>query len=490
MINVYLHNNEGVIKGLPADLAQRISDECSFEIKGARHSELYKKGRWDGRKRLFNKQSGTFPMGLWGRIRQILLESQCEVAIHDKRTDARDDLLDIRLSESVEERPYQIEAVHRAIQARRSVLQVATGGGKTVIASRLISELRCPTIFFVHTKDLLYQAKSSFEAMLEGSDVSAIGQVGDGVVDVQPVTVATMQTVSKFLGVKYEKNAYDDAKDDEKQVDITSANSQAVRAMIDKAQLVIWDEVHRVACNTAYGISTAINNAPYRVGLSASPWRDDGADIMIEASMGPIAYKLSASDLIEQKYLVPPIIRRVKVPSSIPWYLDTRTYEQIYRDEIVNNEYRNQLILKYAMDFMDLGIPTLILVQQIKHGKKLQKLISENYHPVEFLSGRDLTYKRNLTIEEMRRGERICLIATTIADEGLDIKRLTGIILAGGGKSSTRALQRIGRVLRPFPGKTHALVVDFDDEALYLRDHSAERKRIYQTEPKFMVLEV
>jgi superfamily II DNA or RNA helicase len=89
----------------------------------------------------------------------------------------------------------------------------------------------------------------------------------------------------------------------------------------------------------------------------------------------------------------------------------------------------------------------------------------------------------------MREGEIQGLIASTIADEGLDIKRLAGLILAGGGKSSTRALQRVGRTLRTFEGKTHAIVVDMADESKYLRVHSSKRKEIYLTEPEFVILE-
>jgi superfamily II DNA or RNA helicase len=489
MVTLELRNSEGRVKGLPPEVADEISAACSYEVKGAEHSPLFKKGRWDGRKRLFNKQSGKFPMGLLQRVLDIMTSRGVTWTTKDYRPPAGNGLLDIEISDLVEKRPYQSDAADAAIAAGRSVLQVATGGGKTVIASILISRLKSPTLFLVHTKDLLYQAKGSFESMLIGEGVGSIGQIGDGIVDIQPVTVATMQTMSKILGVKYEKYAFDDADDKEKETDI-NRHAQALRRYLDTVDVVIWDEVHRVACDMAFGVSEALGAARYRIGLSASPWRDDGLDIMIEAAMGPISYRITASELIDLGYLVPPIIRRVKVPSSIPWYLDTRTYDQIYRAEIVENEYRNRLIMRYAADFMELNIPSLILVQQIKHGNKLKRLISEEYHPIDFLSGRDLSMVRNQTIQSMRDGERISLIASTIADEGLDIKRLAGLIMAGGGKSSTRALQRIGRVLRPFEGKTHALIIDFDDEALYLRDHAARRKEIYQTEPKFTILEL
>lgn len=482
-----LKNNMGIIVGLSPEVNDRISDICSFKVQGAEKSELYRKRRWDGRKRLYAKAKGEFPMGLWYRIAEFLEEHKIEFRVTDERTITTNDLPDAELTEGVEEREYQLEAVQRAITSKRSVIQVATGGGKTVIASLIIQRLKCTTLFVVHTKDLLYQTKKSFEEMLGG--VGTIGQMGDGIIDIQPITVATTQTISKFLNVKYEKYKYDDSDDKEETTD-TGKYGKDIGKFLSNVQLLLWDEVHRVACDMALGVSNAITNAPIRVGLSASPWRDDGADLMIEAAMGHVSYKINASQLIEMGYLVPPIIQRVKVKATIPHDRDTRTYDQIYKAEIVENAARNELILKYAADFMELNMPSLILVQQIKHGTKLKRMISEQYHPIDFLSGRDLSFTRNQTIQEMRDGERISLIASTIADEGLDIKRLAGLIMAGGGKSSTRALQRVGRVLRTFEGKTHALIVDFDDEAKYLRDHSQKRKEIFSTEPSFTILEL
>lgn len=488
MVLVTLGNGVGTIKGVSPEINDRISDLCAFKVQGAEKSELYRKRRWDGMKRLYNKTKGEFPMGLWHRISWFLGEHNIDFTLDDRRTLIVHGELGTTLSEFVEPRDYQAEAVEAAVQARRSILQVATGGGKTVIASLIINELQCTTLFLVHTKDLLYQAKESFETMLQNQ--GAIGQIGDGVVDIQPITVATMQTVSKYLGIKITKNSYDDADTKERDTDITGANAKGIQKLIDTVDLVIWDEVHRVACDMAFEISNKLVNTPYRVGLSASPWRDDGADMMIEAAMGHVSYQVSASKLIEMGYLVPPIIQRVRVEPKVPHYADTRSYDTIYKEEIVENDDRNQLILRYARDFMDLGLPTLILVQQIKHGNMLKRLITDSYDPIDFLSGRDMSFVRNQTIQEMRDGDRFSLIASTIADEGLDIKRLAGLILAGGGKSSTRALQRIGRVLRTHESKTHALIIDFDDQAKYLREHSEKRKQIFATEPAFTILEL
>ena len=80
------------------------------------------------------------------------------------------------------------------------------------------------------------------------------------------------------------------------------------------------------------------------------------------------------------------------------------------------------------------------------------------------------------------------MIGSTIADEGLDVPALDTLILAGGGRSSTRAFQRIGRVLRLYKGKTRATVFDFDDKTnRMLQNHSKARMKYYRTEPRWNV---
>ena len=67
--------------------------------------------------------------------------------------------------------------------------------------------------------------------------------------------------------------------------------------------------------------------------------------------------------------------------------------------------------------------------------------------------------------------------------EGLDLPILDILILGGGGKSSTRAFQRIGRVLRLHKNKKRAIVFDFEDGTPMLNRHAKVRKKLYETEP-------
>lgn len=103
------------------------------------------------------------------------------------------------------------------------------------------------------------------------------------------------------------------------------------------------------------------------------------------------------------------------------------------------------------------------------------------------MHGQIETAVRREWLDDLERKLRPVLVATTLADEGLDLPSLDGLILAGGGKSPTRAYQRIGRALRPAPGKAGAEVLDFFDPAPYLEDHSLARLALYRHEPAFDV---
>lgn len=74
------------------------------------------------------------------------------------------------------------------------------------------------------------------------------------------------------------------------------------------------------------------------------------------------------------------------------------------------------------------------------------------------------------------------MIATSLADEGLDVPRANILILAGGGRSGARIEQRTGRVLRTFHGKSRGVIYDFfDTQHYYLLAQSKRREKLYQS---------
>jgi superfamily II DNA or RNA helicase len=80
-------------------------------------------------------------------------------------------------------------------------------------------------------------------------------------------------------------------------------------------------------------------------------------------------------------------------------------------------------------------------------------------------------------------------VATTLADEGLDLPPLRTLIIVLGGRSKTRVMQRIGRLVRPYSGKTHAVAYELEDEGVeYVADHLEMRLDLYRSEPAWRVV--
>lgn len=475
-----------VVDRLPSVPVRQISDQCSYQVAGYEHMQRNSKSRfshWDGYIRLFHKGRRAFPIGLLPIVQSVLDEYETEYVV----THAPPNLTSIKLppvNESYDPRPYQVEAIDAALKQQVAVLRMATGAGKTVVAGHLMWEIGLPVLFLVHTKDLLYQAIDEFSAMFGPGHV---GQIGDGKIEVGNITVATIQTLTRIFGVKYERYSFEEEHWEDEETD-TSRSIDYVLSALDQIGVVFMDECHRVAAPTAMAVLEQLTNPKFRFGLSASPWRDDGADLAIQACLGPVAYSVTASDLILSGHLVRPTIRFIDVaPESFAHGVQ---YASIYKRYIVENEERNARIVRACASLVRRQKPTLVLVQRIRHGEALQRSISEEIGTwVPFLSGRDGAMARKEALDDIREGRSGILIASTIADEGLDLKPLSGLILAGGGKSSVKALQRIGRTLRPFRDKEGAEIIDFNDQARYLIQHSAARLRLYETEPEWEILD-
>ena len=89
--------------------------------------------------------------------------------------------------------------------------------------------------------------------------------------------------------------------------------------------------------------------------------------------------------------------------------------------------------------------------------------------------------RRGELIGIFRSGELPCLIATSLADEGLDVPRANVLFLTGAGRSSRAAEQRTGRVLRAFQGKGAATVYDMlDSWHPWLLGQAKARMKVYQ----------
>lgn len=170
---------------------REIKKLISARPDGYMFAPKFKKGWWDGYISLLDKQN-RFPSGLLNYILAQLDETSFDYDVTGYE----------ETSFSFQEpkipnytfRPYQLEAVKRAIEYQRGVLKMATNAGKTLVAAGIIQITGCKAVVIVPNKALLTQTTNELESMLG----MKIGQFGGGVNDKRDVTVTTMASLSKL----------------------------------------------------------------------------------------------------------------------------------------------------------------------------------------------------------------------------------------------------------------------------------------------------
>ena len=142
---------------------------------------------------------------------------------------------------------------------------------------------------------------------------------------------------------------------------------------------------------------------------------------------------------------------------------------------IVNNRARNDAAVAAALRHKDGHV--LMLVNQVEHGKTLAERIPGALMAFSKMGAK----KRAAALDAFRSGACRCLVATSLADEGLDLPMADVLVLVSGGKSQARTEQRTGRVLRQFSGKTVGIIYDWQDAYHPLAaKHAAKRQELYR----------
>lgn len=482
---VILGNNCKIFEEQDIDFLLRLDKHLSFYVIGAEHTQAFKGyvgsdgkfTRWDGFRKLLNHNL-TFATGLLDKVKLFYEASGKALEVIDKRppksVGTPRDVSAGLAKMGITPYDYQQHIADRIDGYERGIIKLATGGGKSLIAALITARIGKRTIIYVVGKDLLYQFYKLFSDVFE----EEIGLIGDGNCIIKDINIASVWTVGQALGMKKADILLDEG-DSEKLLG-TDKYSEILKLM-KSTKVHIIDECHMAACDTIQKIYKCC--VPEHIyGLSGSPWRDDGADMLIESVLGKYIMNIPATQLIRDGYLAQPIIKFISVPKM----KCDRNYKTAYKEYIVENKNRNDLVLKYARILTDKGYKTLILFNSIKHGKILYDLISPHIK-CALLDGSDDQKTRNRVKRELENGKINCILASRIFDIGIDIPSLSGLIVASAGKSTVKALQRVGRVIRRYPGKQHAAIVDFVDNTVFLRNHAEIRRKIYTSEEGFEV---
>ena len=251
-------------------------------------------------KYLFDEFDNSFPTGMLPAVLRILDKHQFAYEIVDLRNPTFPSLTFGKPTgkyTKIAPRDYQLEAIDNALFKKRGILRIACGGGKTLCAGEVFKNLRRRSVFLVNRTGLLDQAKEVFEQMLG----VPIGQVGNGVVDIKEINVVMIQTLVNYLGKEYE--AFDEEDMFEDTTDVKS-NHEQIQELLEQTEVLFLDECHCIGAKTAYDCITAFKNAEWRVGLSATPVREDGKTLFFEACIGPRLANISFTYLIENGFLV------------------------------------------------------------------------------------------------------------------------------------------------------------------------------------------
>jgi len=246
---------------------------------------------------------------------------------------------------------------------------------------------------------------------------------------------------------------------------------------------VLVHNCHHASAKTVVDVLKASSNAYWRYGGSATPYRESGDDILIQAMFGSKIVDISASHLIKNGYLIPPYVFIEPIESKTKY----SSYGKVYKECISCNDEFNNHVAETAKHLMDRGFSTLILVKQYNQGDYIKKLLPD----IEFVTGKMSSKKRKQSIQDLKDKKKPGMIATSLADEGLDIPTLDVAILAGGGASATRVNQRIGRTIRKDKdgNRDRSIVIVYDHyKAKHLKDHTKKIKKIMKGEPEFKVI--
>ncbi len=414
------------VTGLPEDLPGALS-----ELK------------WDARVGRYRAQAMHY--------RDLVLALRDRGVVYEDRA-RRFEPIELELVKPIVARPYQKEAARAWREAgRRGVVALPTGAGKTILAVTLIAQTGRPTLVHVPTIDLMHQ----WRAVLEKYFAIEIGLLGGGYKQLAPITVATYDSAMLHAPTKG-----------------------------DRFGFVVFDECHHLPGDQFQHAARAAI-APFRLGLSATPERNDGRESLLYKLSGDLCYQANIRDLTGGT-LAPYQVFTIEVdmmPDERAEYDEAYArYVGFVRRERINfsgprgwqeflwktsrtpegreafKAYRRQKQLSQASAAKD-GWVWKILQQH--RGERIIVFTQDN--EMAYRIGRKfllpvITHQtrpkeRERFLQAFRDGEYTAMATSKVLNEGVDVPEAAVAIVVSGSGSVREHVQRLGRVLRGRPGK-------------------------------------
>lgn len=324
-------------------------------------------------------------------------------------------------------RPYQQDIVNQAIESNEATLiQIPTGGGKTVIAREIIMEL-----INHYNKQILFVA---------------------------PKIVLMEQTMEVFKGLK-PHIVHGTSKYSSKHHLLVSTIQTASRRDNLNPDVIIIDEIH-------YGfegimIEKLIKDKPNTrvIGLSATPYDKNGRllngfDLVLD--------KYDMKYMIKHKFLVPLKSYVLTKPNLDNVKIIAGDYDLKDLGEVVCDKNTIMEIVETTKSFIEKSKKTIVFAVDIEHAELLTKAYSATGFNVKTLHSRMSKEDIKKEIHSFREGYNNVkiLVSVLMLTTGFDVPDTDCAVIARPTRSQNLYKQMVGRILRTADDKKFAVLLD------------------------------
>jgi superfamily II DNA or RNA helicase len=340
--------------------------------------------------------------------------------------------------------PYQHKLAANLAAHDCGIIVAPPGAGKTVVIAALLVMLQMSSLIIVPTVDIVNQFATTIRDFL-GVEASVLA---DGRVEIGSITICTPQS-----GLRH------------------------VEKIRHRFAVVVVDEVHTAAGETIRRLLNMLD-APRRYGCTGTPHRIDGLWPICVAFLGPIRGRLERPEMVDMGRLMRATYRQVVTDFDFS-YGGADDWADL-QAAIVEDERRNRLIVDSVVR-ESAGHSSLILTGRVSHAVLLEGMLVDRGLRAKALYGAMPRKARAQALDDARAGRVDVLVATSLADQGLDVPALSRLFLVFPQRCEPRFVQRVGRVIRCHESKDDALVFDFvDDRVGVLRWQAEQRRRSFQ----------
>jgi len=325
-------------------------------------------------------------------------------------------------------RPEQWAIVRQLVRNEGGTLVAPPGSGKTVMGLAAAAAWGQRTLWLTHRHDLAQQVVREAQRLMPGPPGQIGITSGQSRDEGTRLTVAMLQTLARDL--------------------------HAVEG--ERYGTVIVDEAHHVPSRTFMAVVSRLPGR-YRLGLSATPDRTDGLGPLVTALLGGIV-TVPDQYWVQQRRIIVPQIWWLRTPFVAPEHLSWVELQARRARDMA----RNRLILQAVRYCSDRGRHVLVLTEEVAHAQWLAAALRHQHVVAEAVVG-EVPQRLRRAVYRTSRDPGMVMVATRLADEGLDLPWLDTLVLATPGRSVPRLHQQIGRVFRAYPGKDPPWVIDVVD---------------------------